>query len=188
MNRRFFIGASLSLCAGALMLPAALKGLMDQEGDLLEMKLKGGTVTIRLFSDLAPRHVERIKSLVQAKFYDGMPFSRVIEGFMAQTGDPIKETGLDYMRLPALTAEFNPLPFERGTVGMARSRHPHSASHQFFITSARAGYLDQKYTAFGQVTRGIELIDKLRQGEPEIGTVVNPDIIKSMRLVSARAV
>lgn len=107
---------------------------------------------------------------------------------MAQTGDPIKATGLDYMRLPALTAEFNRLPFERGTVGMARSRHPHSASHQFFITSARAGYLDQNYTAFGQVTHGIELIDQLRQGEAQIGTVVNPDVIKSMRLVSARAV
>lgn len=184
MNRRLFIGGSLGLCAGAVMLPAVFKGLMSQ-GDALEMKLERGTVTISLFSDLAPGHVGRIKSLVQAKFYDGMPFSRVIDGFMAQTGDPIKDTGLDYMRLPTLAAEFNRLPFERGTVGMARSRHPHSASHQFFITSARAGYLDQNYTAFGKVTRGIELIDKLRQGSQETGAVVNPDIIKSIRLSTA---
>ncbi|ANS43782.1 peptidylprolyl isomerase [Serratia inhibens] len=186
MNRRLFIGGSLGLCAGAAMLPAVFKGLMSQ-GDLLEMELASGTVTISLFPDLAPGHVERIKSLVQVKFYDGMPFSRVIGGFMAQTGDPIKETRLDYRRLPALAAEFNSLPFERGTLGMARSRHPHSASHQFFITSARAGYLDQNYTAFGKVTRGIELIDQLRQGAPDTGSVVNPDVIKSIRLATVRA-
>ncbi|MGC6387466.1 peptidylprolyl isomerase [Ewingella sp. S1.OA.A_B6] len=186
MNRRLFIGGSLGLYAGTVMLPAALKGLMNQS-DLIEMELESGSVTIRLFPDLAPGHVERIKSLVQAKFYDGMPFSRVIEGFMAQTGDPVKETGLDYRRLPTLAAEFNSLPFERGTVGMARSRHPHSASHQFFIISARAGYLDQNYTAFGKVTHGIDLIDQLRQRAPETGSVVNPDVIKSMRLATVRA-
>src|SRR5476651_314657 len=121
MNRRLFIGGSLGLCASAVMLPAAFNWSMNQ-GDLIEMELSSGSVTISLFSDLAPKHVERIKSLVQAKFYDGMPFTRVIEGFMAQTGDPIKDTGLDYMRLPKLAAEFNSQPFERGTVGMARSR------------------------------------------------------------------
>lgn len=187
MNRRLFIGGSLGICAAAVMVPGALKGLMNQ-GNYLKMELESGSVAIRLFPDLAPGHVERIKSLVQAKFYDGMPFSRVIEGFMAQTGDPIKDTGLDYTKLPALAAEFNRLPFERGTVGMARSRHPHSARHQFFITSARAGFLDQNYTAFGKVTSGIELIDQLRRGASDIGTVVNPDVIKSMRLVSVRAV
>ncbi|MBU9852697.1 peptidylprolyl isomerase [Rahnella aceris] len=187
MNRRLFIGGSLGLCAAVAMLPAAFKGVMAQR-DIIEMQLESGTVSIRLFPDLAPGHVERIKSLVQAKFYDGMPFNRVIEGFMAQTGDPIKDTGLDYTKLPTLAAEFNRLPFERGTVGMARSRHPHSARHQFFITSARAGFLDQNYTAFGKVTSGIELIDQLRRGAADIGTVINPDVIKSMRLVSVRAV
>lgn len=191
MNRRLFIGGSLGLCAGAVMLPAAfpaaLKGVREQ-GNVIEMQLASGTVSIRLFPDLAPVHVERIKALVQARFYDGMPFNRVIEGFMAQTGDPVKETGLDYMRLPTLTAEFNSLPFERGTLGMARSRHPHSASHQFFITSVRAGFLDHNYTAFGKVTHGMELIDQLRAGSSEIGTVLNPDVIKSMRLATIRSV
>lgn len=187
MNRRLFIGGSLGLCAGAVILPAALKGVMAQR-DVIEMQLANGTVSIRLFPDLAPGHVERIKSLVEARFYDGMPFSRVIEGFMAQTGDPIKDPGLDYRRLPALAAEFNRMPFERGTLGMARSRYPHSASHQFFITSARSGFLDQNYTAFGKVTSGIELIDQLRRGASDTGTVANPDVIKSMRLAPVRTV
>lgn len=183
MNRRLFIGGSLGICAAAVMVPGALKGLMNQ-GNYLKMELESGSVAIRLFPDLAPGHVERIKSLVQAKFYDGMPFSRVIEGFMAQTGDPIKDTGLNHMRLPALAAEFNSLPFERGTVGMARSRHPDSASHQFFITCAQARYLDQNFTAFGKVIRGIEFIDQLRLGESETGKVLEPDVIKSIRLTS----
>lgn len=182
MNRRKFIGGSLGLCAGALILPGMINRANNRH-DLIEMKLHSGTVTISLFPELAPGHVDRIKTLVQARFYDGMPFARVIEGFMAQTGDPVKETGLDYLRLPKLAAEFNSLPFERGTLGMARSRHPHSASHQFFITSARSRFMDQNYTAFGKVTRGMELIDGLRRGCSELGTVVNPDVIKSMRLI-----
>ena len=186
MNRRKFIGGSLGLCAGALILPGIVNRA-NYQNDTLEMKLNGGTVTISLFPELAPNHVERIKALVQAKFYDGMPFARVIEGFMAQTGTPLKEVGMDYLRLPKLAAEFNSLPFERGTLGMARSRHPHSASHQFFITSARSRFMDQNYTAFGKVTRGMELIDQLRCGCSEIGTVVNPDIITSMRLSTTNA-
>ncbi|WP_147194759.1 peptidylprolyl isomerase [Pantoea sp. CCBC3-3-1] len=186
MNRRKFIGGGLGLCAGALILPGIFNRTNDQQ-DLIEMKLSSGTVIISLFPELAPNHVERIKALVQAKFYDGMPFARVIEGFMAQTGNPVKEVGLDYLRLPKLAAELNSLPFERGTLGMARSRHLHSASHQFFITSARSRFMDQRYTAFGKVTRGMELIDQLRRGNAEIGTVVNPDIIKSMRLTTINA-
>lgn len=183
MNRRLFIGGCLGLCTSAVTLPSALKWSFDQ-GNLIEMKLRSGTVTIDLFPDLAPNHVERIKLLVHSKFYDDMPFSRVIEGFMAQTGIPRKNIGLDYMKLPKLNAEFNDLPFERGTIGMARSINPHSACHQFFITSVRSFFLDRNYTVVGKVKSGMELIDQLRRGNSDIGTVVNPDVIKNMRLVN----
>lgn len=187
MNRRLFIGGCLGLCASAVAAPAALRWL-NVQGDTIEMELDRGTATIQLFSDLAPNHVARIKMLVQSKFYDGVPFSRVIDGFMAQTGDPVKNTRLDSLTLPKLAAEFNHMPFERGTVGMARSRNPHSACHQFFITSARTHFLDQNYTAFGKVTAGMDLIEQLSRGDAEMGTVVNPDVIKRMRLVTARVV
>ncbi|EPV8391044.1 MULTISPECIES: peptidylprolyl isomerase [Enterobacteriaceae] len=183
MNRRLFIGGCLGLCAGAVALPAALKWLGSAD-DTIEMELDSGIVTIKLFSDIAPNHVARIKTLVQSKFYDGMPFSRVIDGFMAQTGEPLQNTRFDPRVMPKLAAEINHLPFERGTIGMARSRNPHSACHQFFITSTRARYLDQNYTVVGQVTKGMEWVDKLRRGDAELGTVVNPDVIKRMRLVT----
>jgi Peptidyl-prolyl cis-trans isomerase (rotamase) - cyclophilin family len=136
-----------------------------------------------LLPDLAPMHVNRIKTLVRAGFYNGMPISRVIEGFMAQTGDPVRETGVEYALLPRLNAEFHSLPFERGVVGMARSRSPHSACHQFFITSGRSRCLDQKYTAVGWVTSGMELIDQLPKGNPVTGKVAEPGIIKNMQIV-----
>ena len=182
MNRRLFIGGCLGLCTGAVVLPAALRWL-DVQGEIIEMELNSGTVTLQLFSDVATNHVARIKTLVQSSFYEGIPFSRVIEGFMAQTGDPVRNTEFDHKSLPKLAAEFNNLPFERGTLGMARSRNPHSACHQFFITSTRTHFLDQNYTAFGKVIKGMELIDQLRRGDAGIGTVVNPDVIKRMRLI-----
>ncbi|MGK3141673.1 peptidylprolyl isomerase [Pantoea sp. C2G6] len=187
MNRRMFIGGGLSLCAGAMMLPAISKEAM-QESDLLEMELESGIVSIRLFSDLAPRHVERIKALVQARFYDGMPFARVMKDFMAQTGEPLNMTRINPRQLPTLAAEFSTLPFERGTVGMARSRHPHSAAHQFFITTGRARYLDQNYTVLGKVTGGMELVDQLHCGSHETGAVLNPELIKRLRLAPVRSV
>lgn len=184
MNRRSFIGGYLGLCAGAA-LPVALDW-SEHAGDHIEMTLGTGRVTIKLRSDMAPNHVNRIKSLVRAKFYDGVPFSRVVDGFMAQTGDPQAETGVDLISLPKLAAEFNSLPFERGTVGMARSRNPNSACHQFFITFSETAFLDQRYTALGKVTSGMELIDQLRRGASDIGTVVNPDIIRSIRLTTVK--
>ncbi|MFV9668247.1 peptidylprolyl isomerase [Pantoea sp. KXB25] len=187
MNRRTFIGGGLGLCAGAMMLPA-LSQTATQESDLLEMELGSGIVSIRLFSDRAPGHVRRIKVLAQARFYDGMPFARVIKDFMAQTGDPGNMSRIDPRQLPPLAAEFSTLPFERGTVGMARSRHPHSATHQFFITTNRARYLDQNYTVFGKVTAGMDLIDQLQGGTHETGKVLNPETIKRLRLASARSV
>ena len=184
MNRRMFIGGGLGLCTGAIIIPPLFKGVISKN-DLLKMELECGTVTMRLFSDIAPGHVERIKTLVQAGFYDGMPFTRVIEGFMAQTGEPSKEMRLNHRKLPALAAEFSHLPFERGTLGMARSRHPHSATHQFFITTARARYLEQNYTVFGKVTDGMELIDQLQYGHSDTGSVVNPELIKSISFATA---
>lgn len=184
MNRRSFIGGSFALCAGAA-LPIA-QNWLENAGNHIEMALGSGLVTVKLYPDMAPNHVNRIRSLVRSKFYDGVPFYRVVDGFMAQTGDPRKETGVDLVSLPKLTAEFNSLPFERGTVGMARSRNPHSACHQFFITFAEATFLDQRYTAFGKVTSGMELIDKLRRGAPDTGVVVNPDIVRSIRLTTVK--
>ncbi|AJX32886.1 peptidylprolyl isomerase [Burkholderia oklahomensis] len=182
MNRRSFIGGSLGLCAGAA-LPVALDW-SEYAGDYLEMALSSGIVTIKLNPDVAPNHVNRIKSLVRAKFYDAMPFARVVDGFMAQTGDPRKGTDVDLASLPKLNAEFSHLPFERGTVGMARSRNPNSACHQFFVTLADAAFLDGRYTAFGKVTSGMELIDQLRLGVPDTGKVANPDLIGSVRLTA----
>lgn len=187
MNRRLFISSCLGLCAGAVVLPVALKWL-SSEDDTIEMELNSGIVIIQLFSDIAPNHVARIKTLIQSKFYDGMPFTRVIDGFMAQTGEPLINTQFDPCIMPKLAAEINHLPFERGTIGMARSRNPHSACHQFFITSNRACYLDRNYTVVGKVTKGMERVDQLRRGNAELGTVVNPDVIKSMRLVANRTV
>ena len=184
MNRRSFIGGSLGLCAAAA-LPLA-HNWSESVDDHIEMALGTGLVTIKLYSDIAPNHVNRIRSLVRAKFYDGVPFNRVVDGFMAQTGDPREEAGVDFVSLPKLTAEFNSLPFERGTVGMARSCNPNSACHQFFITFAEATFLDQRYTAFGKVTNGMDLIDQLRRGAPDTGAVVNPDVIRSIRLTAVR--
>lgn len=184
MNRRSFIGGALGLCASTAF-PGALDW-SEHEGDHLEMVLGSGIVTIKLVPDVAPNHVNRIKSLVRAKFYDGMPFSRVVDGFMAQTGDPCKSSCALLASLPKLNSEFNHLPFERGTLGMARSQNPNSACHQFFITFADAVFLDGKYTAFGKVTSGMGLIDQLRRGGPDTGQVENPDLIRSIRITTVR--
>ncbi|KVV48730.1 peptidylprolyl isomerase [Burkholderia ubonensis] len=184
MNRRSFIGGTLGLYAGAA-LPMSYDWA-EKADDRIEMTLATGLVTIKLYPDLAPNHVNRIRSLVRAKFYDGVPFHRVVDGFMAQTGDPRKKSDVDFVSLPKLAAEFNSLAFERGTVGMARSRNPHSACHQFFITFSEAAFLDRRYTAVGKVTSGMELIDTLRRGAPDTGTVVNPDVIRSIRMATVK--
>jgi cyclophilin family peptidyl-prolyl cis-trans isomerase len=134
--------------------------------DTLVLQLStGGSVRIQLRPDLAPHHVERIKLLVRAGFYDGIIFHRVIEGFMAQTGDP-EGTGGGGSPLPDLKAEFNPLPHLRGTVSMARTDQPDSANSQFFICFEPAMKLDNRYTVFGRVVSGIEFVDKVERGEP----------------------
>ena len=125
----------------------------------------GGTVRIQLRPDIAPAHFERIKALTRAHFYDGILFHRVIEGFMAQTGDP-KGTGEGGSPLPDLKAEFNGLPHMRGTVSMARTDAPDSANSQFFICFQPVVKLDGKYTVFGRVLEGMQYVDLIERGEP----------------------
>jgi len=138
----------------------------DDKDNILELDLStGGRVVIALRPDKAPTHVARIKQLVRAHFYDGIIFHRVIEGFMAQTGDP-KGTGEGGSPLPDLKAEFNDLPHLRGTVSMARTDAPDSANSQFFICFLPVMKLDGKYTVFGRVTEGMAYVDKIERGEP----------------------
>lgn len=151
--------------------------------NLLYLQLKDGTVIIEMRPDLAPLHVARIKELVQQKFYDGLKFHRVIEGFIAQTGDPNGNgTGGSGVHLPA---EFSKEPHVRGTVSMARANDINSASSQFFICFANARFLDGQYTVWGQVIQGMEFVDKIKRGNPnDNGSVNDPDRIISMRLAS----
>jgi peptidylprolyl isomerase len=143
---------------------------------------KHGKVVMRLRPDWAPKHVAQIKSLVKSKFYDGIVFHRVIPGFMAQTGDPTG-AGTGGSTLPNLPAEFNSTHFTRGILGMARSEDPDSANSQFFITTADAGFLDGKYTAFGEVVSGMDVVDKIKAGtQDNNGMVANPDKIVTMRM------
>ena len=143
-----------------------------------------GKVVIRLRPDWAPKHVAQIETLVKRKFYDGIVFHRVIPGFMAQTGDPTG-TGTGGSTLPNLPAEFNNTHFTRGTLGMARSQDPDSANSQFFICFGDAPFLDGKYTAFGEVVSGMDVVDKIKAGtEANNGMVANPDKIVTMRMAS----
>jgi peptidylprolyl isomerase len=147
------------------------------------MEVKGGKVVIELRPDLAPRHVERIKQLSREGFYNGLKFHRVIDGFMAQTGDPTG-TGMSGSKYPDLPSEFSPEPYKRGTVGAARTSNPNSANSQFFIcfTDNGCSSLTGKYTVWGQVVEGMEYIDKVKRGEGASGMVTDPDIITKMSL------
>jgi cyclophilin family peptidyl-prolyl cis-trans isomerase len=155
----------------------------SKPANTLTLELKDGTVTIELLPELAPRHVERITTLAAQGFYDNTPFHRVIEGFMAQGGDPTG-TGTGGSELPDLPAEFSPpakARFQRGTLGMARTQDPNSANSQFFIMFGPYPSLDGQYTIFGRVTSGMELVDKIKRGAGGSGTVQNPDRIVKMR-------
>nr|WP_051329681.1 peptidylprolyl isomerase [Geminicoccus roseus] len=146
----------------------------------LIIELATGKVTVELRPDLAPDHVARIKELANEGFYDGIVFHRVIPGFMAQTGDPTG-TGTGGSKKPNLKAEFSKAPFERGTLGMARSQSPNSANSQFFICFDRADWLDGQYTVFGKVVDGMDLVDRIAKGEPP----ANPDKMVKVYLASA---
>ncbi|WP_349371678.1 peptidylprolyl isomerase [Salinarimonas sp.] len=152
--------------------------MADPENTIV-METTKGRVVIELRPDVAPNHVERIKTLSRQGFYDGVPFHRVIEGFMAQTGDPTG-TGTGGSDLPDLKAEFNAEPHVRGTCSMARTSAPHSANSQFFICFGDARFLDKQYTVWGKVTEGMETIDQIKRGEP----VREPDKIVSMKVMA----
>lgn len=152
------------------------------DAPIATLTLESGEVKIALRPDLAPEHVARITELANSGFYDGLKFHRVIDGFMAQTGDPLGN-GTGGSDLPDLAAEFSDEPFVRGTLGMARSRNPNSANSQFFIVTADAQHLNGQYTLFGNVISGMDLIDGLEKGDPRAnGTVENPDIMVSLRV------
>jgi peptidylprolyl isomerase len=158
--KRFLIGV---LAALALVTTAAAQAPRDPENTLF-LDVEGGRVTIALRPDLAPKHVARVKELTRQKFYDGLLFHRVIDGFMAQTGDPRGNgTGGSGQKLPA---EFSREPFVRGTLGAARSSDPNSADSQFFIVLATSSHLNGQYTVWGRVISGMEHIDKIPKGEP----------------------
>mgnify|MGYP001374001623 CR=1 FL=1 len=184
MKRRFFLAAlaaafSLFGTAGFVSLSSDTAQAWNsaQERDLentLYIDLKDGRVAIEMRPDLAPNHVARIKELAREGFYDGVVFHRVIDGFMAQTGDPTG-TGRGSSDKPDLEAEFNDANHGRGAVSMARAQSPNSANSQFFIVFDDASFLDGQYTVWGQVTEGMDLVDKIKRGEGQNGIVDGPD-------------
>ena len=159
--------------------------------NVMILKLKDGDVVIELFNDIAPNHVKRFKQLAKEKKYDGVVFHRVIDGFMAQTGDvqfgnstlesyDIRRAGTGGSKYPDLKAEFSDIPHDRGTLSMARSNDPNSANSQFFICFKSAPHLDRQYTVFGKVIKGMEFVDLIKRGEGSNGEVENPDKIISL--------
>lgn len=155
---------------------------MDKENTLY-LDLKDGRVTIEMFPEKAPNHVARIKELVRSGFYDGLLFHRVIEDFMAQTGDPNGNgTGGSGVKLKA---EFNDMPHKRGTVSMARAQHPDSGDSQFFICFKDCSWLDGQYTVWGQVTDGMDFVDNIKKGSPIYnGEVDEPDCIVKLMVAA----
>ena len=156
------------------------------------LKLKDGEVKIEMYPDVAPNHVKRIQKLADSGQYDNVVFHRVIDGFMAQTGDvkfgnssskdfDLRRAGIGGSDLPDLNQEFNDLPHDRGTVSMARSSDPNSANSQFFICFKPAPFLDRQYTVFGKVIEGMEFVDMITKGDGDNGAVSNPDKIISFK-------
>ena len=175
---------SLIAAASALAFAASAGGALAADAHTVFLDTKDGRVTIQLRPDLAPKHVAQIEALVKQGFYDGIVFHRVIDGFMAQTGDPTG-TGTGGSKLPNIPAEFSSAHFGRGTLGMARSQSPNSANSQFFICFGDAGFLDNNYTVVGEVTSGMEIVDKIKKGsKADNGTVSNPDKIVKMQMAT----
>lgn len=176
--KKFILSCFTAIC---IMLSTHNATASDPENTLL-MTLKDGQVIIEMYPDVAPNHVKRIKELVRQGFYDGLTFHRVIDGFMAQTGDPLGNgTGGSGQNIGA---EFNSKHHGRGTVSMARASNPNSADSQFFICFDDAGYLDGQYTVWGQVISGMDAVDKIKRGNGPNGAVSNPDKIISLRVLA----
>jgi cyclophilin family peptidyl-prolyl cis-trans isomerase len=174
-----------SALAGAFAFATLAVPAFAAEDDFLTIELKNGPVVIELLPEIAPKHVEQIKKLAAEGEYDNVAFHRVIEGFMAQTGDvefgdtedgfAPERAGTGGSKLPDLPAEFSEVPFERGTVGMARSQDPDSANSQFFIMFDEGSFLNGQYTVVGKVASGMEAVDKIKRGEGGNGEVSDPD-------------
>jgi peptidylprolyl isomerase len=168
MIRLFAFLAALVCAAPALAQP--LPAGVDPQNAII-IDTNKGRIVIKLRSDLAPKHAERIKTLAREKYYDNVPFHRVIAGFMAQTGDGQNKNGTGGSKYPNLPAEFSNVPFKRGIVGMARTNDPNSANSQFCIMYDDGAFLNGKYTVIGEVVSGMDVVDKIKKGEP----VVDPD-------------
>ena len=182
----------LKTCNIIIFLILILTNSLNAKENIMILKLKDGDVKIEMFPDVAPNHVKRISELAQNGSYDNVVFHRVIEGFMAQTGDvqfgnssskdfDLNRAGMGASELPDLKEEFNNLPHERGTVSMARSSSPNSANSQFFICLENAPHLDRQYTVFGKVLEGMEFVDKIKKGDSQSGSVEDPDKIVSFK-------
>ena len=172
-TRRLFTALAALTCVAPAIAQPLPAGLDPQNTVLIDTKY--GRVVVKLRPDLAPKHAERIKLLARDKFYDNVPFHRVIPGFMAQTGDGQRGDGTGGSKYPNVPAEFSQTPFKRGTVGMARTNDPNSANSQFFICFADSPWLNGQYTVVGEVVSGMEAVDKLKKGEGGSGSVTDPD-------------
>ncbi|MFK0382531.1 peptidylprolyl isomerase [Agrobacterium sp. NPDC090273] len=171
--------------AGAMFVGALTASTLASAAETLTIQLKDGPVVIELMPDVAPKHVAQIEALAKKGAYDNVAFHRVIDGFMAQTGDvqfgnmekgfSAQRAGTGGSDLPDIKAEFSKVPFERGTVGMARSQDPNSANSQFFIMFAEGAFLNGQYTVVGKVVSGMEAVDKIKRGQGGNGEVSNPD-------------
>jgi cyclophilin family peptidyl-prolyl cis-trans isomerase len=174
---------TLSLAALAFSGSLALAQAALDPQNTIYLDLKDGRVTIKLRPDLAPKHVAQIKALTKQGFYDGIVFHRVIEGFMAQTGDPTG-TGTGGSKLPNIPAEFSSEPYKVGSVGMARTQNPNSANSQFFICYGGCGGLTGQYTIWGEVVSGMDAVNKIKRGASGSGQVSGPDKIVKMQVMA----
>jgi peptidylprolyl isomerase len=178
MIRIFAIVIAL-LCAAPAIAQVKLPAGVDPQNTVLLDTTKG-RIVIKLRNDIAPKHAERIKQLARDGFYNNVPFHRVIAGFMAQTGDGQNGDGTGGSKYPQLKAEFSNVPYVRGVVGMARTNDPNSANSQFFIMFAENSGLNGQYTVIGQVVSGMDVVDKIKKGEP----VQDPDKILKMQVAA----
>lgn len=195
MLKRSFLAAGLALGISALGGAVLAQTAAPADAPVLEITVAGegaGVIRVSLRPDLAPQHVERVIELAEAGAYDGVVFHRVIEGFMAQTGDvqfgraggDTSRAGMGGSDLPNLSAEFTAEPFARGAMGMARSQHPDSANSQFFLMFAPAPHLNGQYTVLGHITEGLEVLDNIKRGTGPNGAVTGtPDHMESVRVI-----
>src|SRR5712672_2733414 len=166
-------------CVAPALAQQKLPAGLDPQNTLL-IDTTQGRIVVKLRNDLAPKHAERLKTLAREKYYDNVPFHRVIAGFMAQTGDGQRGDGTGGSKYPNLPAEFSNVPFKRGIVGMARANDPNSANSQFFIMYADGAFLNGKYTVVGEVLSGMDAVDKIKKGEP----VTDPDKMVKVQVAS----